>query len=103
MTLVEMQKKKVIGVGEAICYHYTTRFLNYKYEVVRTVNDPNDPYTISNETISSMNITFENNIVLKWNTQEGYTLFENNQIVKKERNSGILMGWLEWGDADNQW
>lgn len=103
MTAVEIQKKEVIGVGEAICHHYTTMFLNYKYEVVRTVNDPNDPFFISPETISSMTITFENNIVLEWNTQEGYTLFKNNQIVKKEKNSGILIGWLEWGDADNQW
>jgi hypothetical protein len=103
MTLVEIQKKEVIGVGEAICHHYTTMFLNYKYDVIRTVNAPNDPYKISPETISAMTITFANNIILEWNVQEGYTLFENNQIVKKERNSGILMGWLEWGDADNQW
>lgn len=96
MTLIEKQKKEIINVGDAICHHYTTVFLNYKYEVVKTVDN-------FNETIFAMTITFANNIILEWNVQEGYSLFENNQIVKKERNSAILMGWLEWGDADNQW
>ena len=105
MTAVEIVKKEVIEVGKQVCDTCHCMLLNYTYNVTRTVNNPNDLFTIGEETLSTMKITFTDNIILKWDIQNGYTLYkyygnENNYtIIRRERYTYAMYDYLYYGDA----
>ena len=90
-TLVDLTKKEIIEAGKEICKCFNVSMLDYSYNVVRTVNDINDPFTISDETLFSMTIVFEKNLVLEWDRENGfelYDLYNRKQLIIKESSLG---------------
>lgn len=108
MTLVELTKQEVLETAKGISNHYHTIIKDYNYSVNRVVNEVEDPYTISSEIISGMTVTFMNDIVLTWNRDRGYTLYNyygninNRSIIKQEQEGHNLLNWLYYGGYNNQ-